>query len=75
MSAFHSAHTTPRLGRIIQRKGGTERLPVSPVKELPRDRQIAGGITHGSPEVDDSAQLAILNQQIPGGNVSVEPDR
>src|SRR5688500_76007 len=68
--------TASRPGRVVERKRCPESLPALPGEERPGDRQIAGGITDaGAAEVDHGAQLAVPYQEVPGGDVAVDPDR
>jgi hypothetical protein len=63
----------PRSAHPVEARRGTR--PDLPLQKRPPDGQIAGGIANGRrAEVDDRAQLSFLDQQIPGANVSVDPD-
>ena len=65
----------PRPGRVVWPKDRAEHLPAFPSKEGPRDRQVARRIAHArGPEVDDGAQPAPLDQQVPGSYVAKEAD-
>src|SRR6266699_1337523 len=66
---------TSRPRRVIDRERCAEDVPGLGGEEIPRDLQVAGRIAHAqTPEVDDGADPAIDEQQVPWREVSVNPD-
>jgi pimeloyl-ACP methyl ester carboxylesterase len=68
--------TASHPGRVVHWEPGPERVPALTRKQRPRNRHVACGIPHSrAPEVDDGAQATVLDQQVRGSDISVEPDR
>jgi hypothetical protein len=66
---------TSRPRRVIDRERCAEGVPGLSREEIPRDDQVACGITHAqTPKVDDGADPALLDQQVKRLQVSVDPD-
>src|SRR5216683_1263228 len=67
--------TTPSPGRLIYGKTCAESVPAPARKQGPCNRHVASGIANSrGSEVDDSAQAAIANKEVPSADISVDPD-
>ena len=70
-----SPTASPRPRSAIQPEPLSKCLAALAEEERPRDRQVAGRITHGgAAEVDDGAQAAIDHEEIRAHDVAVHPD-
>jgi len=66
----------PSPGSVVDLKCCPEQWPGLRGKEIPRDHQVAGGVSGTkSGEVDDGAELSAADQQVAEVKIAMEPDR
>src|SRR6266542_5688691 len=64
----------PRVGVDVQL--ATQRLSLFTGKQSPRDDQVAGRVADADEgEVEHARQPAVLDQEVPGQEIAMEPDR